>query len=200
MRFNLDRLHPLLRMMPDVLRAKDLMKSEPATQHLLDAMTSEIALNRVGACGIVARLADVLAAQAIRSWVEHGSSDASGWIAAVRHPDIGRVLAAIHAEPEQNWSVERLADLMGASRSSFATKFAAIVGETPARYLAQVRMYQARQWIGRDGARISAVAQRLGYESEASFSRSFKRIIGAPPSHYRAQPTKADSAHVEKRG
>ena len=132
-------------------------------------------------------MADVLAAQIIRSWVEHGCGDASGWIAAVRHPDIGRVLAAIHAAPEADWSVDSLADLMGASRSSFAAKFAAIVGETPARYIAQVRMHQARRWLLRDGARISTVAQRLGYESEASFSRSFKRILGVPPSHYRSR-------------
>lgn len=37
--------------------------------------------------------------------------------------------------------------------------------------------------------RISAVARRLGYDSEASFSRAFKRVIGKPPSHFRnAEP------------
>ncbi len=185
MRFNLDSLHPLLKMMPDVMRATALMRNEAATSHLLNAMASEIASNRVGACGIVARLADVLTAQIIRSWVEHDCGDAGGWIAAVRHPEIGRVLAALHAEPERDWSVATLARFMGASRSSFASKFAAIVGVPPARYLAEIRMHQARQWITRDRARISDVAERLGYESEASFSRAFKRIIGSPPSQFR---------------
>jgi AraC-like DNA-binding protein len=191
MRFNLDSLHPMLRMMPDVMRANELMRSEPTIPHLLDAMACEVAMNRAGAGGIVARLADVLAAQIIRSWVEHGCGDAAGWIAAVRNPEIGRVLAAIHANPDRDWSVSHLAKLMGASRSSFAGKFAAIVGETPAHYVAQVRMHQARQWILRDRARISEVAQRLGYESEASFSRAFKRIIGAAPSHFRAPADRA---------
>ncbi|ATN36884.1 AraC family transcriptional regulator (plasmid) [Rhizobium sp. ACO-34A] len=185
MRFNLDVLHPILRIMPDVMQATELMQQDQSTAHLLDAMASEIASNRVGACGIVARLADVLTAQIIRSWVEHASSDAAGWIAAVRHPDIGPVLAAIHAEPDKDWSVAGLAAIMGASRSTFASKFAEIVGETPVRYLAQIRMHQARQWIVRDHARISDIAQRLGYESEASFSRAFKRIIGSPPSRFR---------------
>ena len=187
MRFNLDSLHPLLRMMPDVMRANELMRSEPTIPHLLDAMACEVAMNRVGASGIVARLADVLAAQIIRSWVEHGCGNATGWIAAVRNPEIGRVLAAIHASPDRDWSVSELAKVMGASRSSFAGKFAAIVGETPAHYVAQVRMHQARQWILRDRIRISDVAQRLGYDSEASFSRAFKRIIGTAPSHFRAR-------------
>ena len=37
-----------------------------------------------------------------------------------------------------------------------------------------------------DKLRIAVVAQRLGYESEASFSRAFKRITGAAPSQVRA--------------
>jgi AraC-like DNA-binding protein len=186
MRFNLDSLHPLLGMMPDVMRAKELMRHEPATLQLLDAMACEMAANRVGACGIVARLADVLAAQIIRSWVEYGCVGASGWIAAVRHPQIGRALAAIHSHTQYDWTVEKLADLIGVSRSGFAAKFANVVGETPAQYIAQIRMHQARDWIVRDNARISDVSQRLGYESEASFSRAFKRVMGVPPSHYRS--------------
>lgn len=186
MRFNLDRLHPLLGMMPDVMQARELMRHEPATLQLLEAMACEMAANRVGACGIVARLADVLAAQIIRSWVEYACADASGWIAAVRHPQIGCALAAIHSQPERDWTVEKLADLIGVSRSGFAAKFANVVGVTPAQYTAQVRMHQARYWIVRDNARISDVSQRLGYESEASFSRAFKRVMGVPPSHYRS--------------
>jgi AraC-like DNA-binding protein len=34
--------------------------------------------------------------------------------------------------------------------------------------------------------RVAVVANRLGYDSEASFSRAFKRIIGHPPSEARA--------------
>jgi AraC-like DNA-binding protein len=193
MHFNLDGLHPLLRMMPDVMRADELMDREPAIAHLLDAMSREVCTDRVGAGGIMARLADVLAASIIRSWVEHGCGDASGWIAAVKNKEVGRVLAAIHLEPDRDWSVGALAGIMGASRSSFADKFAAVVGETPAKYVAQVRMHQARQWLQRDKARIADVARRLGYESEAAFSRAFKRVIGTAPSHFRGHGERAAS-------
>lgn len=189
MRFNLDGLHPLLTMMPDLMRAKELMLAEPAIPHLLDAMIAECGLNRVGASGILARLADVMAAQIIRAWVEHGCGSAAGWIAAVRDPQVGRVLAAIHAEPERAWTVADLAALMGVSRSGFATKFTAIVGVTPLRYVTDVRMHQARQWISRDRMRIADAGRRLGYESEASFSRAFKRVIGTAPGKARANAT-----------
>lgn len=191
MRFNLDGLHPLLRMMPDVMRAKELMLAEPTIPHLLEAMIAECALNRVGASGILARLADVMAAQIIRAWVEHGCGDSAGWIAAVRDPQVGRVLVAIHAEPERDWSVADLAGLMGVSRSGFAAKFQASVGVSPARYVTQVRMHQARQWIARDRMRVSEAGRRLGYESEAAFSRAFKRVVGAPPGRVRQEAAAA---------
>jgi AraC-like DNA-binding protein len=184
MRFNIDKLHPLLQLMPETMLTSDLAKNEPAIPHLLDAMAREVDMDRVGAGGILARLADVLMATMIRTWVEHGCGQTAGWIAAVRSPDVGRVLAAIHLEPDRDWTVAELARLMGASRSGFAERFARVVGETPARYVAKVRMHQARLWL-KDGMRVASVAERLGYDAEASFSRAFKRIIGAPPSEFR---------------
>jgi len=185
MRFNLDPLHPLLAMMPDLMHAGDLVKRDPAVLALLDAMEREVSLDRIGACGILARLADVLAASIIRAWVECGCSDSTGWIAAVQCPKVGKVIAAIHAAPERDWDVPALAKLMGASRSRFAEAFTRIVGESPARYVAKVKMFQARRWIQQEGMRATVAAQRLGYDSEASFSRAFKRIMGVPPSAVR---------------
>lgn len=183
--FNIDAMHPLMQLMPEVMRACDLEQHEPAIPHLMQAMAREAELDRVGAAGILARLADVLAASLIRTWVEHGCGDATGWLAAVREPDVGRVLAAIHLNPEHDWTVAALARIMGASRSGFAKRFADIVGETPARYILRVRMHQARLWLQRDRMRVSLAAERLGYESEAAFSRAFKRVLGAPPSSFR---------------
>ncbi|KAF1719571.1 AraC family transcriptional regulator [Pseudoxanthomonas wuyuanensis] len=186
MRFNLDPLHPLLAMMPEVMRADDLARRDPSVPALLEAMEREVAFDRIGACGILARLADVLAASIIRAWVECGCSDSSGWIAALHCPRIGKVIAAIHADPQRDWSVPALADVMGASRSSFAEAFTRTVGESPAKYVAKVKMFQARRWIAQDGMRVAVAADRLGYDSEASFSRAFKRIMGTPPSAVRS--------------
>lgn len=194
MRFNLDPLHPLLAMMPEAMHAGALVKRDPTVPGLLEAMEREVSLDRIGACGILARLADVLAASIIRAWVECGCSDSTGWIAAVQCPRIGKVMAAIHAEPERDWSVPVLAGLMGASRSTFAEAFTRTVGESPAKYVAKVKMFQARHWIARDGMRVTVAAHRLGYDSEASFSRAFKRVIGQPPSAVRAQQTQSRGA------
>ena len=194
MRFNLDPLHPLVAMMPDVMRAGELARRDPTVPALLEAMEREVALDRIGACGILARLADVLAATIIRAWVECACGDATGWIAAVRCPQVGKVLAAIHADPERDWPVPVLAGLMGASRSRFADTFTRTVGESPAKYVVKVKMFQARRWIAQEGMRIAVAAHRLGYDSEASFSRAFKRIVGHPPSQARAEHLQARRA------
>jgi AraC-like DNA-binding protein len=178
-------------MMPELMQVHQATVNEPGIPDLLKTMGCEVAMDRVGAGGILARLADVVAASLIRSWVERGCGDASGWIAAARDPDIGRVLAAIHLNPSTDWTIEALAKTMRSSRSAFAERFTRVVGETPARYVAQVRMHHARQWLSRDKARIGVVAQRLGYDSEASFSRAFKRVMGVPPSHFRGMETEA---------
>jgi AraC-like DNA-binding protein len=182
LRFNLDPLHPLIAMMPAVMLTGDLAQKDATVPALLEAMEREVALDRIGACGILARLADALAASIIRAWVECGCSDSTGWVAAVRCPRIGKVIAAVHADPERDWNVPEMAALMGASRSSFAEAFTRTLGESPAKYVAKVKMFQARRWIAHDGMRVATAADRLGYESEASFSRAFKRVIGHAPS------------------
>ena len=199
LRFNLDPLHPLVAMMPDVMRAGELAQRDPAVPALLEAMEREVSLDRIGACGILARLADVLAASIIRAWVECACSDATGWIAALRCPSVGKVLAAIHAQPERDWRLEELAEVMGASRSRFAEAFAKTVGETPARYVAKLKMFQARRWMAQEGMRVSTAAERLGYDSEASFSRAYKRITGQLPSMARAEHRQSRGAAMPSR-
>jgi transcriptional regulator GlxA family with amidase domain len=106
-------------------------------------------------------------------------------------PRIGKVIAAIHAAPEQAWTVPTLAGLMGASRSSFAQAFTRTVGESPAKYVARVRMFHARRWIEREGMCVAVAAARMGYDSEASFSRAFKRVMGLPPAAARRKSSPA---------
>lgn len=191
LRFNLDPLHPLVAMMPTMMLAGDLAHSDPTAPAMLEAMEREVAFDRIGACGILARLADVLAASIIRSWIERSCNAPTGWIAALRCPKVGKVIAAIHADPEHAWSVPMLATLMNASRSTFAEAFMRTVGESPARYVTKVKMFEARRWIAHEGMRISVAADRLGYDSEASFSRAFKRVIGHAPSAARSDHLKA---------
>ena len=50
------------------------------------------------------------------------------------------------------------------------------------QYLMQWRMQRATRLLAAPGARnVAAVAEAVGYESEAAFSRAFKKCVGMAP-------------------
>lgn len=185
LQFELDTLHPLVGLMPQMLSVRSLMGRQPELEPLLAAMEREMAAERAGAAGILARLADVVAASVVRGWVESGCGDASGWVEALRDPRLGRVIAALHRDPGRDWTNAEMAAEMGSSRSVFAERFAAVTGTTPSRYLLSLRMRLAARWIGCEGQSIDQVAPRLGYGSRAAFSRAYKRATGTSPGQLR---------------
>ncbi len=190
MEFDLGGMQMLVSAMPEVLLADTLMRKYPELQPMLEAMERESLARRAGYAGILSRLADVVAAFIVRGWVESGCGDAGGWLQALRDPRLGKALVALHREPGKNWTVAQLAAEMGSSRSVFAERFLAVTGMTPLRYLTELRMQLAMQWIGREGEAIETVAWRLGYGSLAAFSRAFKRTTGSTPGALRVQESK----------
>jgi len=82
------------------------------------------------------------------------------------------------------------------SRSGFAARFTALVGEPAMQYVTRWRMHVALTWLRGDTAALSDVAARLGYRSEAAFSRAFKRFMGMSPgaARHRAEGVRAVAA------
>lgn len=187
MELDLGGMQPLVASMPGIMHVGTLLDRYPELRAMLDAMERESCSERAGYAAVLARLADVVAAFIVRGWVECGCGDAAGWVQALRDPRLGRALVALHREPGRNWTVAELAAEAGNSRSVFAERFLAATGMTPLRYLTELRMRLAAQWIARDREPIEAVSYRLGYGSLAAFSRAFKRTIGQPPGALRAQ-------------
>lgn len=181
MEFDLGGMQSLVAAMPEVMLVGTLLERYPELRAMLDAMERESQAPRAGSAGILARLADVVSAFIVRGWVECGCGDATGWVEALRDPRLGKVLVALHRDPGRNWTVAELAAQMDSSRSVFAERFLAATGMTPVRYLTELRMRLATQWIARDREPIESVAYRLGYGSLAAFSRAFKRTVGHPP-------------------
>lgn len=196
MEFDLGGMQMLVSAMPEVLLADTLMHKYPEVQPMLEAMERESLSRRAGYASILSRLADVVASFIVRGWVEAGCGDAGGWLQALRDPRLGKALVALHREPGKNWTVAKLAAEMGSSRSVFAERFLAVTGMTPVRYLTELRMQLAVQWIGRDGEAIETVAWRLGYGSLAAFSRAFKRTVGKTPGALRAEQSQRHTTQM----
>lgn len=146
----------------------------------LDLLSEETRQARPGGEAVVSRLCDIIVIQAIRNWIERDPAAERGWLGAVGDPQIGPVVAAVHAAPDHPWSVEALADLAAMSRSGFAARFTDLVGESAMSYVTRWRMHVATDLL-RAGETIATTAGRVGYDSEAAFSRAFKRVVGVTP-------------------
>ncbi|MGW4479092.1 helix-turn-helix domain-containing protein [Rhodococcus triatomae] len=132
------------------------------------------------------RIATLIASIAVSSWHARGCAP-SRWLLRVDEPGLARAVAAIHAEPGREWTVESLARLALASRSGFAARFTAATGQPPGRYLSAVRIEQAQRMLTRGDVSIAAVAHRLGYGSDTAFGRAFRRHTGVTPSQWQRQ-------------
>lgn len=171
--------------MPAVLRVPGVRLRDPALAAAVEQMADEAAAPGFGTAAVMARPADLVVVRALRLWMEDNPGHAAGWIAAARDPAVARALTALHERPGEPWDVEALAAVAAVSRSTFSERFAAALGTSPARYVAQWRMQRAAELLRTTALTMAEIATRLGYESDASFSRSFKRIMGEAPSGVR---------------
>lgn len=142
-----------------------------------------------GAAGLRERVAELLYLGALRIYMGRLPGGASGWLAALRDPLIGRALQALHAEPSRHWSVDELAAVAGGSRSALATRFAELLNEAPMHYLARLRMSLAARALIDSRKSLAAIADEVGYESPAAFQRAFKRDFHVTPAAWRKNAT-----------
>jgi AraC family transcriptional activator of mtrCDE len=131
------------------------------------------------------KLADVLVAQVLRFTVSN-KLVSSGVFAGLADRHLGAAVLELIRAPEQDWSVEWLAQKAYMSRSAFALRFHSVVGCTPLDFLRDWRMQLA---VGplRSGRSVGDVALAAGYNSEASFAKAFKRVIGVGPGAMRSR-------------
>ncbi|MEG1769277.1 MAG: AraC family transcriptional regulator [Comamonas sp.] len=191
MEFDLGGMQGLGRLMPGLMLVDAASQRYPGLLPILAAMKNEICSGRVGFAGILARLAEVVAAMIVRGWVECGCDNASGLVAALRDPRLARAILALHRQPGRDWTVAELAAECHVSRSVFAQRFELTIGSPPLRYATELRMRLASQWLAQESMSIDTAAERLGYSSQAAFSRAFKRITGQPPGAIRQERRRA---------
>jgi len=149
-------------------------------------LVSEAQQLHPGSSLMVSRLIDLLVIRTLRSWAA-AEVNRMGWLGGLGDESIGRVLSAMHADPLRHWTVSSFAKIAGMSRSIFAERFTKAVGEPPLRYLSRWRLNLASDLLCSSGLKVTEVAYRCGYGSDAAFSRAFKAHFGYAPSDAKNQ-------------
>jgi AraC-like DNA-binding protein len=150
-------------------------------------MANEISRTTLGSGFIVERLLEVLCAEAVRAYIEAAPRHETGWFRGIKDPIIGRALQAIHSNPAENWTVQRLAQKVAMSPSRFAARLSESLEDSPMAYVAKWRMNIACRKLSASSIRVEQLAVEIGYESVAAFNRAFKKHLGLPPAAWRAR-------------
>ncbi len=82
-------------------------------------------------------------------------------------------------------SIDRVAKEANTSRYHFWRLFKKRVGISPIRFVAYLRIEEAKKLLGRRDLIISAVAADVGFNDSSNFIKQFKKLTGMTPASYR---------------
>ncbi|KAA2316353.1 AraC family transcriptional regulator [Pseudooceanicola sediminis] len=171
----------LLNLLPDFMIIPRGAPGSGVVSTLLRLMSDEVTRKAVGHGIMCTRLADVLLVEAIRAYAAQLPPAETGWLGAVFDPRLGRVLAALHGDVAQRWTVAGLAEIAGMSRAAFAAEFTRRLGQPPLSYLRSWRLTLARAALSHGRAPVAEVAFSVGYTSQSAFAQAYRRAYGTSP-------------------
>jgi AraC-like DNA-binding protein len=178
--------NPLLAALPRVLHVPGhALGPDSWVAAFLRVVVSESSHRRPGGEAVLERMSEMLFVEVLRRHAESLPPGQTGWLAAMRDAAVGRALSLLHERPADPWTLERLGEEAGLSRSSLHERFVHFMGQPPMQYLTRWRMQLASGLLRDTTAKLMDVALQVGYDSEAAFSRAFKREVGAAPGAWR---------------
>ncbi|MFL6725539.1 MAG: cupin domain-containing protein [Sphingomicrobium sp.] len=174
--------HPLIEALPPMLTLN-------ASAQQAEWVESSLKFLSVGSPSpeLVARLAELFLAQAIREYVEHLPPSSKGWLSGLTDPAVSKALSIIHNRYAEDLDLELLGREAGVSRTVLGERFAELLNESPMRYCARWRMRMACNMLRDSRQNTASVAYAVGFNSEAAFNRAFKREFDVPPAAWRKQ-------------
>src|SRR5258708_1379864 len=173
-----------------VVRAPDrgAGTERPATgaqlEGLVTLMRTESALESLGGRAMLNALSTAMFALTLRVGSESDEAP-PGLLALAGHPRLAPALAAMFQEPARAWTLPELARLCHMSRATLARNFQERLGRSASDLLTDIRMTLAANELRKSSASTAAVAEMVGYHSEAAFQRAFKQRMSVTPAQWR---------------
>lgn len=175
--------NPIAQAMPEllVLPVDELVQASA----LLEWMFAEAVVSTEGRVATLDRLFELLIIQILRHLIAQKKIE-NGLLAGLSDVRLARVLAAIYARPELDWTIESMALEAGMSRARFADHFRLTIGTTPLEYLTRWRLVLAQQQL-LAGQPMKLVAGAVGYDSPSALARVFRRKLDCSPAEWLAK-------------
>ena len=190
--YDKEMIRPLLSVLPPML--PELGAESDGRFEVMDVEVKLLALEseheRMGRTAVINHWASIMLIECLRTYIETLPEATNSWLQAMRDPHLVKALAVMHHSPERNWTIEKLAEIAGMSRSSFAQRFKSIVGMPPLTYLIDYRLRLAIRYLCLQQNSISHISELVGYASDSTFSQAFKRVYGISPKAYRQRHQK----------
>jgi len=158
---------------------------------LLSLMRIESAAESLGGRAMLNALSTALFTLVLRL---AGAAEAapSGLLAVASNQRLAPALNALFQEPGRAWTLPDLARLCHMSRATLARHFQERLGRSANELLTDIRMALAANALRKPTASMGAVAEMVGYQSEAAFQRTFKQHMGVTPAQWRRTQARAE--------
>lgn len=107
------------------------------------------------------------------------------WTDRAETPPVRAAQEMIDAEPGADHRVAVVAARVNMSERHFTRCFTDETGMSPAKYVARVRVENARRSLETSSATVDAIAARCGFGTAETMRRTFTRRLGVSPDQYR---------------
>jgi AraC family transcriptional regulator, activator of mtrCDE len=154
-----------------------------------ELMRGVAAADGPGAGALLASLCEALLALVLRGDGAGPSAEAPAPWTAVADPGLRAVVDAVVRQPQEPWTIARLAGVAGVSRATLVRHFSAVVGMGVADFLTRTRMTIAADLLTTTERGLDDIAAAVGYSSPSAFGKAFRSVTGTTPSRLRRSAT-----------
>jgi AraC family transcriptional activator of mtrCDE len=156
----------------------------PVMKAVFEGLVAEEQRENLGSAAMVRALMNQCIILVFRR-LNSASNGELSWLPALEDPQLAGALDAVFEHPEHPHTVESLAERVSMSRSSFAERFSSGLGQTPMRFVRDVRLQRAARLLRKTDLSVDGVATRVGFSSRSHFSRAFRDYYSCSPAQYR---------------
>ncbi|WP_426271852.1 AraC family transcriptional regulator [Dyella kyungheensis] len=161
-------------------------ESGAALHSLMALMQAESGADFLGGRAMLDALSTALFALTLRFASESREAPA-GLLALAGYPRLAPALDAMFHHPGHPWTLPLLAEKCNMSRATFVRLFHEKLGMSASDFLTDIRMTLSANELRTTTASTGAIAEAVGYQSEAAFQRAFKLHMGMTPARWRKQ-------------